>query len=159
MSGYSPVVRASLNGILGGIFENSARRPARDFTWELGAGIERIKTTGSLSSLACQGSSSCVFDIPSLSAFGRLGWLPFEQRSQALELKVGADFLVPVMVDSNVISYAPFTPLFFATIGLWARFRLDEEHQIPYGLDFASYMGSSGTTLFRVLISGGYTFQ
>ena len=159
MSGFSPVIRASINGFLGGIFDNSARRPARDFTWELGAGAERIKTTGNITSSACQGSSNCVFDIPSLSGFARLGWLPFEQRYQAAELKIGADFLLPVIVDSNVISYSPFTPLFFATIGLGARYTLDEDHQIPYGLDFASYTGNSGTTLFRILISSGYTWK
>lgn len=126
--------------------------------WEAGVQMEEVRTTGTVAANLCQNSGNCVFDITTISPFGRVGLILL--RSFDLQLRAGADLVVPVSVNSNVIAYQPFVPLSFLSAGVSVRFGHNPKYRFPIAFDYSTYVGSNNVvTLSRTMISIGYTWR
>lgn len=124
--------------------------------WEYGGGLEMLSTKGTLSSGSCKGTNNCHFEIISLTGFGRAGLIL--ARGMDLQLRAGADMLVPLSVSSNVIDYSTFQPLAVLVGGISMRFRAKGDRTVPVAIEYGTYVGNSDVTLNRIMLLVGYSW-
>jgi hypothetical protein len=133
------------------------------FTWEAGAGVDQVSTTGSLSTGACNGVdstvTSCSYQSIALTPFGRVGYLLPLFEEEQLQVRLGTDLLFPITSQSNVVDQAAFNPLLYVTAGAALHLDFDSGLIIPIGFDVSYYIGNSAVSMTRFMFYAGYSWH
>ena len=141
-----------------------SRMPGYQFiTWEAGAGVDQVSTTGSLSTGACNGVdttvTSCSYSSIALTPFGRVGYLLPIFGEEQLQIRLGTDLLFPISSSSNVVDQAAFNPLLYVTAGAALHLDSDSGLIFPIGFDVSYYIGNSAVSMTRFMFYAGYSWH
>ncbi|WII71941.1 hypothetical protein QJS83_15870 [Bdellovibrio sp. 22V] len=131
---------------------------SRDFVGHAVAGIEQFNVSGSASSAACGGTTSCDAKINYLSFYGVIKWYLIQGKYRGW-LGGGLGYLLAVSKSSSALNESQISTnqVFNANVGV--DIQLNRRNYIPVSLEYNMFPSSDTVKASQMMIKAGWAWN
>ncbi|WP_373999420.1 hypothetical protein [Bdellovibrio bacteriovorus] len=122
------------------------------------AAIEQFNVSGTASSAACSGSSSCDAKINYLSVYGLAKWYPYIGKYRPW-IGAGMGYLLAVSKSSTALNESQISTNSVITAAFGTDIQMDRKTYIPVSLEYNMFPASSTVKASQILLKAGWAWN
>ncbi|WP_291516266.1 hypothetical protein [Bdellovibrio sp. ArHS] len=122
------------------------------------AAIEQFNVSGSASSAACSGSTSCDAKINYLSMYGMAKWYPYIGKYRPW-LGGGMGYLLAVSKSSTALNESQISTNSVFTFAFGTDVQLSRKNYVPVSLEYNMFPASSTVKASQILLKAGWAWN